>query len=306
MRHILAIAITACAAFCAFTSKAQTQTADPDLLVTMPVPPERIENLTERCNYIVDNYWKTFNPKSSFSSISRLSHTLGTFFSVTPYATADTVHQAIGALLQQVGKARPSNLIELAKLAEAWTYCDTAEFASEELYFPFVEAIANDRKAKGPERDRYVYQYNQLLGSRVGQTAPDFRMTLRDGTVKNFSEITAPHIILFFYDPECEDCRAAKTRLDADFTLSALIRRGEAAIVAVYTGDDPSWKQAAASLPESWTVGSAPEADTRYTMASQPEIYYISGADHRVEAKDLDAGQIIDAFRVTFSKPVGQ
>lgn len=303
MRKILALVFAVVLAAGAARAQAPGVPVDPDLLVTMPVPPDKMTSLTERCNYLVDNYWKTFNPKSSFSAVKRLDHTLGIFFSFTPYATRDTVHTAINLLIDQVAKAKPQNLLELAKLAEGWTFADTAEYRSDELYFPFVKAIAENKKAKGPERDRFVFQYNQLLGSRLHHQAPDLELTLRDGTKKKFSEVKADHIILMFFDPECDDCRAAKTRLDADFTISTLVRRGEAAIVAVYTGDDPDWAEKA-NMPESWVVGACPDADRKYTMSYEPEIYYITGDDRIIQAKDLNAGQLIEAFRVSFSKPL--
>lgn len=297
--HIVAIAI---AAAWTLSLAAQKAPADPNLLVTMPSPPDRLTTLSQRCNYIVHNYWKTFNPKSSFSSQERLNHTLGTFFGFVPYATADTVFLSIDHLLQQVVKAKPQNLLDLARMAEGWTYSDTAEVRSDELYFPFVEAVALNKKVKGAEKERFVYQYRQLLGSRLGQPAPDFEMTLRDGSRKKFSEVTPRHVILLFYDPDCDDCRAAKTRLDADFTISTLIKRRQAAVVAVYTGDDPNWAEASKDLPETWVVGHAPEAEALYTMTAQPEIYYILGDTREIQAKDLSATELIEAFRQTFTR----
>ena len=182
MKRLIQIFALTIAAACSLSLTAQTAPADPNLLVTMPSPPDRLTTLTQRCNYIVDNYWKTFNPKSSFSSQERLNHTLGTFFGFVPYSTADTVFMSIDGLLKQVAKAKPQNLLDLARMAEGWTYSDTAEVRSDELYFPFVEAVALNKKVKGAEKARFVYQYKQLLGSRLGQLAPDFEMTLRDGS----------------------------------------------------------------------------------------------------------------------------
>lgn len=298
--------MTLAAVACALSMTAQKTPDYANLLVTMPSPPDRLTTLTQRCNYIVDNYWKTFNPKSSFSSKDRLNQTLGTFIGFVPYATADTVFASIDGLLKQVAKAKPQNLIDLARMAEGWTYCDSAEVRSDELYFPFVEAVATNKKVKGPEKERFVYQYRQLLGSRLGQQAPDFEMTLRDGSKKKFSEVTQRHVILFFYDPECDECRATKTRLDADFTISTLIKRRQAAVVAVYTGDNPDWAADSADLPQSWVVGAAPQAETLYTMNAQPEIYYILGDTRQIQAKDLSATELIEAFRRTYTRRTQQ
>ena len=64
----------------------------------------------------------------------------------------------------------------------------------------------------------------------------------------------------------------------------------------------PDWAAASADLPKTWVVGKAPEAETLYTMMAQPEIYYILGDTREIQAKDLSATELIEAFRVTFTR----
>ena len=195
-RHIAAaiLVIAACMGMRAQTS---------DLLVTMPVPPENLERLDERSGYIVENYWKTFNPKSSFSSLDRLGNTMEQFFNFTPYAPAETVHRSIDYLINIVGKAKPDNLVTLASMAERYIYADTADWYSEELYFPFVKAVADTKKIKNPLKARYKAQYEQLLNSQIDTIPADFTYTTPDGGTATFYGSKAPYTLLFFYDPDC-------------------------------------------------------------------------------------------------------
>lgn len=290
---LLAIFITAGDA----TAAAQTAPADPMLLVTMPEVPSSIERLDQRCNYILNKYWDTFNPKSSFSSHDRLNHTLGIFFGFTPYATADTVHLAIDKVLGMVAKAEPKNLIKLAKIAECWTMSDTAEYLSEELYFPFVEAVALNKKAKGPERDRIVHQYNKLLHSRVGETIDDIDLIRPDGGTDKLSALSNRHTLLFFFDPECDDCKFAKVRLDADYTIGTLVKRGIVTIIAIYPGEaDEAFRKAAADMPKGWKVYALPQAGDIFTLEVSPEIYYVNRR-RKILAKDLSVDGVLNAFR---------
>lgn len=269
----------------------------PKLLVTMPAPPDRLTRLDERCNYIVDNYWKTFNPKSSFSSLDRLDHTLGTFFTFTPYATADTVHQAIDYLIASVEKAGPNNLLTLAHYAEKWCGTDTSEYASEELYYPFVRAVALNKKVKGAERARYEHQFKQMEASRNGVVVPDFTFISPDGQRMHLADVTAPHVLLFFYEPDCIDCSLAKARLSADYVIQYMIRHNMLSIVALHPGvADGQWRESAASMPEGWIVGAMPDADDIFSIRHQPEIIYLD-VDRRVQAKNVQVDNIIRAFR---------
>lgn len=282
---------------CVAAGLAATAQNTSNLLVEMPQAPESITRLDQRCNYIISRYWDKFNPKSSFSSLERLDNTFGQFISLTPYATADTVHMAVDHLISVVQKAKPENLLTLAKIAEKWVYADTAEYLSEELYFPFIEAIVKDKKAKGPERARFQAQYDQLLNSRVGVKVNSLSYTKIDGTTGSLNDITAPHVLLFFYDPECTDCRFAKARLSADYSLQTLIDNNIVAVMAIYPGDaDEDWREDAKSLPESWIVGANPEIDRKFTMRYQPEIYYLD-AERTIRVKDVAVDNILNTFK---------
>lgn len=269
-----------------------------DLLVTMPVPPENMSNLTQRCNFIVERYWKTFNPKSSFSNMDRLNKTMGQFCAVVPYASVDTVRLAINRLAEAVGKAKAENLITLAKVAERWTGADTSQYLSDELYMMFLEPVIKNKKAKGPERVRIESQYRKLKNSHQGAVINDFEFTQPDGSVKKFYETSdAPHRILFFYDPDCMDCRLAKARLSADFVIDGLVKGDVIDIIAIYPGEpDEEWKKDAESMPENWTVGAWPEADRWFTMRNQPEIYYLDG-NNMVVSKDVKVEGLMNGFR---------
>jgi hypothetical protein len=276
---------------------ATAQNKDNELLVEMPVVPSSITMLDQRCNYIISHYWDKFNPKSSFSSLERMDKTFGQFVDITPYATADTVHMAINYLIDVVRKAKPENLVTLAQIAEHWVYADTAEYLSEEVYFPFVEAVATNKKAKGALRARYEAQYEQLLNSRVGAKVQPFSYTKPDGSKGTLADVTAPYILLFFYDPDCLDCRMAKARLAADYSLDKLIEANELAIMAIYPGDaDSEWRADAEQLPQSWVVGAYPEADRKFTMRNQPEIYYLD-KERTVRAKDIAVDNILSVFK---------
>jgi len=109
----------------------------------------------------------------------------------------------------------------------------------------------------------------------------------------------SPHHILcyFFYDPDCIDCRMAKARLAADYSIEKLIEANELAIMAIYPGEaDAEWREDAKQLPETWIVGAYPEADRKFTMRVQPEIYYLD-KERNVRTKDVAVDNILSAFK---------
>lgn len=273
---------------------------DIELLVPIPEPPKSIERLDERSNYVLEHFWDNFGFKNAFSARKRFDKTLGTFFSVTPYATADTVHMVIDRLIKGIEKARPQNLLDLAEAAERWVHGDNAEYSSDELYYPFLEAVVRNKKAKGPLRARFEAQYRQLQNSRVGANVGDFSFKRPDGATMTLAEVSTPHILLMFVDPDCPDCLLAKARLNADFVIESLVKNQIIGIVPVYPGEatDEKWLQSATTMPEGWIAGANPEADLLFEIPQTPTIYYIhnDGSGPVVKSKNASVDGILDAF----------
>lgn len=293
-RLALTLAVTASVALGA---AAQSSTPTTDLIVPIPTVPENITLLNERCNYIIDNFWSHANLKSAFSAMDKMDATFGQFLAFTPYADASVVHGALDRLIEGVTKADSKNLIKLARMAEKWTGSDTAEYASEELFFPFVKAVATSKKVKDPEKARFQALYRQLSNSMVGTTPADFAFTCPDGTTGHLSDVKGKSILLYFYDPDCTDCRLARARLGADYVLPALVSNGLVSILAIYPGEaDADWEADVASMPDGWIIGAAPEIDLDFTINHQPEIYYLD-ENRQILAKGVTVDNAIEAFR---------
>lgn len=270
------------------------------LLVEVPVPPQQITRLDERCNYIVHNFWKNFNFKGAFSSIERMDATLGQFLSVTPYASADTVYMAIETLTKGVEKGNPKNLLTLAAMAERWCVGDSAEYPSEDLMLPFARAVADSKKLKGDEKKYYSLMAQRMANSRVGVAPADFTFTAPDGTLARLSEVTEPTVLIFFYDPNDFDSRLARTRLGNDFVVKTLTQHNLLRIVAIYPGaPDQAWYDDIDSMPDRWVIGAAPGIDDYFTLKRKPQLYFldenriITDKDFSVDAAIMYFGQFI-------------
>lgn len=266
------------------------------MLVDMPKVPENIEGLAQRCNYILDNYWKRANLKSAFSSHDRMDATFRQFLTFTPYATADTVHMAIDNLIKGVEKADARNLVPLARMAEKYCGTDTAEFASEELLLPFVQAVADSRKVKSPEKARYQALARKLHNSRLGATVADFEFTCPDGTTGHLSDVDRELVLLYFYDPDCLDCRLVRTRLSQDIAVKAFISQGFLKVIAIYPGEaDAAWQEDTESMPDTWVIGANPEIDLDFTLERSPQMYLLD-KDRKVMSKGFTDGEALRYF----------
>ncbi|MCH5219321.1 MAG: DUF5106 domain-containing protein [Muribaculaceae bacterium] len=267
-----------------------------DLLVDVPVPPAEITKLDERCNYIIDNFWKHFNFKSAFSSHDKMEATLGQFIAVAPYATADTVYAAVDNLIKGVEKADAKNLVPLAQMVERWCGTDTAEYASEEFMLPFAQAVANSKKIKGPEKEYYSAMAQRLGNSRTGVKPADFTFTTPDGTTERFSDVTQPTVLLFFYDPNDFQSRLARTRLGNDYVVKTLTQHDLLKVVAIYPGEpDETWQADIDGISDQWIIGAAPGIDKWFTIKGYPQMYFLD-EDRVITDKNFSTDAIIQYF----------
>lgn len=292
-RYISAI----CIALLAICSVNRSVAQEPEHYFPYPVVPEQLTTLSERCNYLVFNFWERCNIKQSFSSKSKLDEAFGDWIGLMPYASSDTVYLAIDNYLAAVAKTGGDNLLTVGEMAKKWTFTDSAEYYSEQLYLPFCRELANNKKVSKAQKAIYAAQLQKLESSSLGARIPDFDYVTPDGATKNAGDIIASRIILFFNDPDCMDCNFAKARLSADYNLNQLIQKGLVKVISIYPGEATAeWAAEVLKYPANWEVGASEDIDLYFDLSVMPAIYYIDSR-HKVLGKDVPVDNILVAMR---------
>jgi hypothetical protein len=278
------------------------QTTESDHLFQYPTVPDNIETFTERANFYIENFWQRCNLKSAFSAKQKLQEAFKDYVTFMPYADAEVVHKSIDKLITDVSKT-PKNLLTLANMAEATLYSDSAAIISEECYLPFIEAVANSKKLSKAEKSRYAYQAKAIGGSQVGMKAPDFTYTRPDGTTGKLSDsVGGKYVLIFFNDPECDQCELTRVRLAADYNLNDLINDNLIDVMSIYPGEaTDEWIAKTDTYNKKWIVGASPDIDELYSMFRPPVIYYLNG-QHKILSKTFTIDNLLDAFRVVRNK----
>ena len=267
-----------------------------------PVVPDNLTTLSERSGFFIEHFWDHCNFKSAFSSVQRMQKAFNDYIELMPYADAEAVHRSIDNLIKNVSK-NPGNLLTLAEMAEGALYSDTAAIVCDECYLPFAQAVATSKKISKAEKSRFEYQAKALSGSQIGMTAPDFTFTSPNGGQGRLSDMPAgAYVLLFFNDPDCDECELARVRLAADFNLNDLIDRNLIKVMSIYPGEPTDeWKASTSTYNPKWIVGAAPEIDEIYDMRNPPVIYYLNGS-HTILSKTFAIDNLLEAFRVVRNK----
>ena len=279
------------------TADASAKSGD---LFIYPVPPDTMQTLQPRCDYIITRFWDRCNFGTAFDKYpEKLNAAFGDWVAIMPHASADSVHVAIDRLLKRFEKKGPETLA-LATLAENWLYSDTAEFTSDEVYLPFAKAAASHKKIGKADRARFESQARIIESSGVGARVPAIPFVKADGSKGTLDDVRAGSVLLFFNDPDCLDCTMARIRLSADPNTAQLIERGELSVVSIYPGetDDEGWEKAKAATHPLWVTVAMPDAHEYFDLRSTPLFVFLN-ARHKVLATGLDIDHLLNAFLVS-------
>lgn len=279
------------------TADASAKSGD---LFIYPVPPDTMQTLQPRCDYIITRFWDRCNFGTAFDKYpEKLNAAFGDWVAIMPHTSADSVHVAIDRLLKRFEKKGPETLA-LATMAENWLYSDTAEFTSDEVYLPFAKAAASHKKIGKADRARFESQARIIESSGVGARVPAIPFVKADGSKGTLDDVRAGSVLLFFNDPDCLDCTMARIRLSADPNTAQLIERGELSVVSIYPGetDDEGWEKAKGGTHPLWVTVAMPDAHEYFDLRATPLFVFLN-ARHKVLATGLDIDHLLNAFLVS-------
>lgn len=289
--HIcLLLAIGVCALN---TPKAAAQTQS-ESFFPLPVIPDSLVNLQERTDYMVQHYWDFCDLNKAFSSRDKMASAFDIYLSFMPYASASVLYQEIPRFMNRIGK-KPDNVAFIGELAESKLYSDSAEIQSDELFLIFANEIVNNKKLDKARKLRYSHLAKVLSGSQPGSPAPMFNYVDTLGQ-RNHLELDSTKMgtIIFFNDPECDDCRMARLRLDTDIQTRRMIEGGLIDLVSVYVGEPTDvWRESVASNPVQWLSVASEEPDDLYDLRNTPAFYLVNPSG-KILLKTIDVNVIID------------
>jgi len=268
--------------------------ADGDLF-PYPKPTDDMTSLTERCDYLVSQFWKRCDFKSAMSKKEVLNATFGDWVSFMPYASADTVHAAIDRVISAISKSGPQTL-EFARMAENWTHSDTTDIYSDEIFLPFAKAAAGHKKIKDNDRHHFATQVQIIENTQIGKPLNHLEYVTPSGEEGNFDDIRTQMIVLVFGHHDSDAANLARVRLSANINATALIRAGLLTILYLEPGAaTDEWKTAAESYPSDWTIGASANVREYFSLRMSPAIYLLD-ARHKLLAKDIHIDGLLAAL----------
>ena len=236
--------------------------------LALPSIPSELRTAPLRAAWLLEHFWDNMDFSDSAAVADRefMGRNFADFMSVMPVADSCARRRAVEVM---VGRASESRFAanELSLLTEGYLLDRRSPVADDEVYLLFADAML---AADYPRREAIEFMRRMTAQCRPGTEAPDFEFTARDGRHGRMSDYRGRQVLLLFYSPDCNECRAEIAQLKADTTLTAAIASGQTVVLAVYGGSDERIWRAGQILPDEWIDAISPDIDELYPVDGLP------------------------------------
>lgn len=258
----------------------------------LPDVPAELKEPADRADYLVLHWWDHFDFGDT-ALVFRPEVTeqaFADFVNVLPHA-----RESFSAVDTLFRRASADSLVlrHFMYLSDKYLYEPNSPLCNEELYIVFLRVMLASESVPEEERGRLRFRLSMACKNRPGD------VVLRDGRRRWLHDVHADYILLFFNDPECDDCSRVKSFLSSSPVLSSLLRADGSGVPSLVVfavcveGDEEAWRSA--DYPSDWLngfdEGQRLTRDAVYDLKAMPTLYLLD-SEHRVVLKDASAEEV--------------
>ena len=262
-----------------------------------PVIPLMLNSPEQKTGFLIEHYWDNFNFKdtSQLKDITKQEQTFANFLGIITQVSPLKASHGIKILMNQAEISQNTSLF-FYRMAEKYLYHPNSPLRNDSLYEKFLELACGSMVIDSVSKFRFQKQYGMALQNKPGHKATDFNFTLKNGSSSTLYYIKARFLLLYFYNPECAECKVIRSKIIQSKLISQLESKGLLRILSVYTDKELSiWENHYSELPGSWINGY-----DKGTVIQQKELYdlkaipalYLLGGDKTVLLRDATLEQI--------------
>ena len=267
----------------------------PDIPVDITVPMQRAE-------YLTMHFWDKFDfgDASFFMNNDLPERCFVEFIDLLSIVPVETMEKSIDVLLKR-SEASKTIFSLILKLSERYLYESESPVCDEEKLIPFMRYALQSSLLDDTEKIRPRFLLENISINRLGTVSSDIDYMLINKEKGNLHSVNAEYTLLYFNDPECEDCAMLTKQIIASTAINNRINTGGLKIIMVYVNDDiEAWEKHASEIPGSWIYSRDPEqkiiVEGIYNIKQFPTIYLL-GKDKKVLLKDTTFDNLEGFFK---------
>ena len=240
---------------------------------SFPEVPE-IYSSEEKLRYLISHFWDKFdftNPEY-YTTPEVTEQIFADYIAVMSYSNEESVRfKSIDGMLNRAFDNDTASFAFFTDLYDKYLYDPNSPSRNEEIYIDVLQSIVKNGRVGDVHKIRYASRLKRANNNRPGTKALDFSYTLKSGKKGNLHSLTGKNTLIFFNNPDCEECYAIKTILGENeiFANNPKLR-----IMSIYPDKDISlWKET--EYPSSWINGYSDEVDNKYDLRAIPSLYLL-------------------------------
>lgn len=269
----------------------------------------------ERIEYLINHYWDEYFAGSGRTDSARIigvpkagvEQALANYIAVLNEAPLPQAQKGVAHLFDQIAAKQAADTLQrvylaMTEIVARYLYDPNSPMRDEDLYLPFVQRMAASPLTREDMRTACRYEARICALNPRGSIAPDFVITLRNGTTVRMHSVQADYTLLFFSNPGCHNCLEIIEALKADADTQKLIEGARLAVLNVYIDEDlQAWRDYMPIYPKEWLNGYDAahilREDQLYCIRAIPSLYLLD-ADKRILLKDAPLDRVLKTFRL--------
>lgn len=247
---------------------------------TSPEIPMMITDPQQRASYYAGHYWDGYSSTdTAFIRSGDTEQLFADFINALQYVSPEESAVALKHMMLHM-EADSMAYARFCLLSEKYLYDPNSPMRNEDYYIPVLEQMIASHRLTEVEKIRPADRLKQALKNRAGMKAPDFSYVTPKGETGRMSGIKADYTLLFFYDPDCENCRRYEQILSEMTAFHEMQEKGIVRVLAVYPDDnEEEWRLRSSEMPQGWIIGWNKQGDIRnktlYEIRATPTMYLL-------------------------------
>jgi len=205
----------------------------------------------EQSDYLPEHYWDRYD----FKDVSALGKK-GVVLDYIVLLSKASVESARTSITHTLERASGDNMIFslFVECFNRFFFEIDSQFRDYEKYLAVVQYILNSPAINEQQKQKFIYPKNVITKNRVGSKASDFTFKQKNGVKETLYNIRSEYTMLFFNNPDCENCHIARERIEGAGILNNLIISNKLKILSIYPFKEiEHWSKL--TFPQNWING---------------------------------------------------
>lgn len=190
-----------------------------------PFIPDSLQTIEERANFLGEHYWDNFDFKDTLqlNDPNLAEQGFVNFIDLLPRLPQELAKQSIAAFASHAF-AYPAAKSKMERLIEHYFDDPDSPLRDDRTYLLFLEEMGKSPYFDETEKERLTFKRTNANKNLPGDIATDFTFKDQEGKSHRLRDYKERKVILYFYDPECENCHRVSRWLNKQVIPSEVMR----------------------------------------------------------------------------------